>query len=112
MNWPHSLINLMMILVVVLFFCPLAGAEPTITSTSQEQRNLALTIYNTDLALIKDTRTVNLPQGTLEMRFMDVAGKIDPTSVALKTVKPDGGVSILEQNYEFDLITPAKLMDK
>ncbi|MBF0495158.1 MAG: DUF4139 domain-containing protein [Deltaproteobacteria bacterium] len=102
----------MMILVVVLFFCPLAGAEPTITSTSQEQRNLALTIYNTDLALIKDTRTVNLPQGALEMRFMDVAGKIDPTSVALKTVKADGGVSILEQNYEFDLITPAKLLDK
>jgi len=89
-----------------------ATSPDMLTSTSQEQRQIALTIYNEDLGLVKDVRGVTLKQGPFLMEFMDVPEKIDPTSVFLKSLTHPGELSILEQNYEFDLITPQRLLDK
>ncbi|MBI4774671.1 MAG: DUF4139 domain-containing protein [Deltaproteobacteria bacterium] len=81
-------------------------------STSEEQRQIALTIYNEDLGLVKDVRRVKLKQGPFLMEFLDVAEKMDPTSVFLKSLTHPGQLSVLEQNYEFDLITPQRLLEK
>ncbi len=81
-------------------------------STREEQRDLALTIYNGNLGLVKDTREVRLESGPSTVQFMDVAALIDPTSVHLKSLTDAAGLRVLEQNYEYDLLSGQKLMEK
>ncbi len=78
----------------------------------EQQKDLAITVYNGNLGLVKDVRELRLPVGMHEVKFMDVASQIDPTSVHLKSLTDSAGVRILEQNYEYDLLNPQKLMDK
>ncbi len=80
--------------------------------TQQDQRDLALTIYNGNLGLVKDIREVRLPAGSGRVQFMDVAAQIDPTSVHLKSLTDPAGLKVLEQNYEYDLLSIQKLMEK
>jgi len=90
-----------------------AGDAPGRSAVTQDQqKDLAITIYNGNLGLVKDVRELRLAVGTHEVRFMDVASQIDPTSVHLKSLTDPAGVRILEQNYEYDLLNPQKLMDK
>ncbi|GAB4305418.1 MAG: DUF4139 domain-containing protein [Myxococcota bacterium] len=81
-------------------------------SDSKERKTVAVTIYNQDLALVREVRSVKLGEGTFALAFMGVASTIDPTSVHLTSLTSPGALSVLEQNYEFDLISPAKLLDK
>lgn len=87
-----------------------AGAAPTV-STVADQTGIALTIYNQNLGLVKDRRDIRLGAGSGELRFMDVAAQIIPTSVAIAPLS-GGELRVLEQNYEYDLLSPRKLMDK
>src|SRR6266568_3067603 len=80
--------------------------------TENDQRDVMVTVYNGNLGLVKDTRDARLDAGTLEVKFMDVAAQIDPTSVHLKSLTDASGLKILEQNYEYDLLTSEKLMEK
>lgn len=84
----------------------------SLTSTAKDQQNVAVTIYNSNVGLVKDMRMIDLPEGTLELKFMDVAGKIDPTTVHIKSLVDEGTLSVLEQNYEYDLLSPQKLLEK
>ncbi|MEW6054322.1 MAG: DUF4139 domain-containing protein [Nitrospirota bacterium] len=77
-----------------------------------EQTGVAVTIYNVNLGLVKDQREIPLFRGTGELRFMDVASQIIPTSVHIKSLADPGSLQILEQNYEYDLLNPQKLLDK
>jgi hypothetical protein len=83
-----------------------------ITSTIDDQKTVNLTIYNVNLGLVKDQRQIKLPKGTTELRFMDVASQIIPTSVHIKSLVDPGSLQVLEQNYEYDLLNPQKLLDK
>jgi len=83
-----------------------------LSSTLDDQKSVALTIYNVNLGLVKDQRLIKLPKGEGELRFMDVASQIIPTSVHIKSVIDPESLSILEQNYEYDLLNPQKLLDK
>ncbi|MEW6417705.1 MAG: DUF4139 domain-containing protein [Nitrospirota bacterium] len=78
----------------------------------EDQTGVALTIYNVNLGLVKDQREVKLAKGTGDLRFMDVASQIIPTSVYIKSLVDPGSLQILEQNYEYDLLNPQKLLDK
>jgi hypothetical protein len=80
-------------------------------STLDEQVEVSLTIYNDDLALIRDRRRVDLPAGQVELAFRDVSARIRPETALLRAV---GGVSPegIEQNFDFDLLTPAALLEK
>ncbi|MCX5718351.1 MAG: hypothetical protein NT055_00030, partial [Nitrospirae bacterium] len=78
----------------------------------EDQTGVALTIYNVNLGLVKDQREINLSKGTGELRFMDVASQIIPTSVHIKSLIDPASLHILEQNYEYDLLNPQKLLDK
>ena len=80
--------------------------------TRSDQKDMSITIYNGNLGLVKDVRELQLPAGIHEVKFMDVASQIDPTTVHLKSLTDPSGVRILEQNYEYDLLNPQKLLDK
>jgi hypothetical protein len=89
------------------------GIRSSALSTGlQDQAGVAVTIYNVNLGLVKDQRDVNLPKGVGELRFMDVASQIIPTSVHIKSLVNPETLQILEQNYEYDLLNPQKLLDK
>lgn len=84
-----------------------------VTSTGlEDQTGVALTIYNVNLGLVKDQREIKLMRGTGELRFMDVASQIIPTSVHIKSLIDPETLQILEQNYEYDLLNPQRLLDK
>jgi len=80
--------------------------------TREQQKDMAVTIYNGNLGLVKDVRELQLSVGTQEVQFADVASQIDPTTVHLKSLTDPPGLHILEQNYEYDLLSPQKLLDK
>ena len=89
-----------------------ASAAPPLAITRESQRDLMVTIYNGNLGLVKDTREARLPAGMSEVQFADVAAQIDPTSVHLKSLTDPAGLRILEQNYEYDLLSAQKLLEK
>src|SRR5574341_2216684 len=91
---------------------PAAAATVRASVTQDQQRDVAVTIYNGNLGLVKDIREMALGAGVHEVKFMDVASQIDPATVHLKSLTDPAGVRILEQNYEYDLLNPQKLMDK
>ncbi|GMW00158.1 MAG: hypothetical protein AMXMBFR84_12960 [Candidatus Hydrogenedentota bacterium] len=84
----------------------------TVESSLADQTDVAVTIYNNNLALVRDTRQLTLPTGEHALRFGDVAQLIKPESVSLVSVATPGSLRILEQNYEYDLMSPSKLMEK
>jgi hypothetical protein len=98
-------------LAALLGMAPVAGAAP-VKITAAEQRDLMITVYNGNLGLVKDVREVRLDAGLIETHFMDVAAQIDPTSVLLRSLTDPAGLKILEQNYEYDLLSSEKLMEK
>ncbi|MFN8543884.1 MAG: DUF4139 domain-containing protein [Candidatus Binatia bacterium] len=98
--------------VVLLGAAAALAAEPVPIVTRAARTDVALTVYNEDLALVKDTRDVTLPAGESALRFEDVAAKIDPRTVAVRSVTTPERLAVVEQNYVFDLISPEKLMEK
>jgi hypothetical protein len=86
------------------------GSRPAPVAAQSEGVELA--VYNQDLALVKDRRSMNLSQGLNEVRFADVAAQIDPTSVHFRSLTDPAGTIVLEQNYEYDIVGSAKLLQK
>lgn len=91
---------------------PLGDLYAGATSTLADQTDVAVTVYNNDRALVRDTRTISLPSGEQTLKFMGVAEQIQPQTVGMKSLTSPGAFHILEQNYEFDLISPEKLLEK
>ncbi len=89
-----------------------AAQAPDLETTLSDQVDVAVTAYNNGLALVRDTRTLRLPAGEVLLRFSDVAQQIRPETVSLRSLSTPGSVGIIEQNYEYDLLSPAKLMEK
>jgi hypothetical protein len=84
----------------------------TTTSTLADQTEVALTVYNSDLALVRDVRTIQLRNGGAELQFMDIAATVNPATVHLRSLSEPGRLGILEQNYEYDLLEPDKILRK
>ncbi len=90
---------------------PSPQPEP-VSSTVDDQVDLAVTVYNSDIALVRDTRTIRLGTGVGDVHFMDIAATVNPASVHLRSLSDPGRLSVLEQNYEYDLLEPDKLLRK
>jgi len=82
------------------------------TTTLDDQTELAITVYNSDLALVRDVRQIPLTRGTASLRFMDIAATVNPATVHFRSLTEPSRVSVLEQNYEYDLLEPEKLLRK
>lgn len=92
----------------------LAGATWAADEQSAQQNQqtaLAVTIYNSDLALVKDARKVKLKGGDNQLAWREVSARIQPETALLRTVTGPG-LELLEQNFDFDLLTPQKMLEK
>lgn len=78
-----------------------------LSTTSGDQTALNVTIYNSNVALVKDQRKITLPVGMNTLAFKDVSAAIKPETAILT-----GGMTLLEQNFEYDLLTPQTLLNK
>ena len=76
------------------------------------QKSVQLTVYNSNFALVKDVRTIELAKGINQLEVEDVAAQIDATSVLFKSLTAPNSVVILEQNYQYDLISPDNILNK
>src|SRR5713226_7886351 len=81
-------------------------------TTASDQVDLAVTVYNSNIGLVRDVRQVTLPAGEFQLRFMDIAAAINPATVHLRSLSEPAKLGILEQNYEYDLLDPQKLLQK
>jgi hypothetical protein len=96
---------------------PVAAARPdgdggVVSATLNDQVDLGVTVYNSNIALVRDVRQVALPAGTLDLRFLDIAASVNPTTVHFRSLTEPGRLGILEQNYQYDLLSPQRLLMK
>ena len=84
------------------------GLTPTALRSQTPDKSLSLTVYNKDLALVEHVRPVNLPAGRHRIEFQGVSARIVPETVGFGSA----GLQLIEQNFDYDLLTPSKLMEK
>lgn len=89
----------------------LLAAQEAVT-TLKDQKALAVTIYNDNLALVKDTREVRLAKGEARLAFQEVSAQIRPETALLRSLTHPKDFWVAEQNFDFDLLTPQKLLEK
>src|SRR5213593_2880164 len=88
-----------------------AGAGDQSTSLN-DQTDLNVTVYNSNIALVRDVRQLTLPSGTFRLKFMDIAATVNPATVHFRSLNDPEKLGVIEQNYEYDLLEPAKLLHK
>ncbi len=86
-----------------------AGAgPPVVQSQAGEGRTVSVTVYTAGRALVRDARPVTLPAGEVDLEFADIAAAVMPETVSIQ----GDAVTVLEQNYEYDLLSPQTLLAK
>ena len=93
--------------ILALGLAGAAGAQ-TADNEASAQGDLAITIYNDDRALVQDVRQLPITSGRSRIEFPDVSARIQPETLSFNAE----GAGIVEQNFDFDLLTPTKLMEK
>jgi hypothetical protein len=88
-----------------------ADTAGEIASGVADREATAITVYNDDLALIKERRRVRLPAGVSRLSWRDVSAQMRPETALLKAAS-GGAIDLVEQNFDFDLLTPQKLLEK
>ncbi len=91
---------------------PDSGPTSHTSSDSSASEQLAVTVYNQNFGLVREVRTVHVGTGQTELSYADVSAHIQPESVHLKSLAGDDGLTVLEQNYRYDLLTPDTLLKK
>lgn len=94
----------------MIFFitsCLFAVQEPLSGGNS-----VAVTVYNANFGVIKERRPIGFEKGLNTIKFTDVASAIDPTSVSFQCLSSPGKITILEQNYEYDLVNTSSLLNR
>jgi hypothetical protein len=122
-----GLISAVALFVATAIFYPVARSSkvhasqekeaPRSTAADQstslnDQADLNVTVYNSNIALIRDVRNLSLPGGTFRLKFMDIAATVNPATVHFRSLTDPEKLGVIEQNYEYDLLEPAKLLHK
>ena len=89
-----------------------ATATAAQSTTLADQADLSLTVYNSEIALVRDVRNLRLPPGSFDLQFMDIAATVKPATVHFRSLTQPTSLGVLEQNYEYDLLEPDKLLRK
>jgi len=88
-------------------------ADPAVvTATLKDQTDLFVTVYNSNIALVRDVRQLALPSGTLDLQLSDIAASVNPATVHFRSLSEPAKLGMLEQNYEYDLLGPERLLKK
>lgn len=90
----------------------LACLSPVASQEKPPQEGVSLTIYNDDFAVVRDLRTIHFDKGRNRISFTGVAAAIDPTTVNFRCLSSPAAVSVLEQNYEYDLVSTDSLLKR
>jgi hypothetical protein len=98
--------------ITSLSYVVVAAEEQIFTTTQKDQTDLSITVYNSSLALVRDVRQIHLRPGAFPLHFEDVAASINPATVHFRSLTEPSKLSVLEQNYEYDLLDPQKLLQK
>src|SRR4030042_4252223 len=98
--------------IIVLAFCMAVCSAGFAGPKKSAEQGTALTIYNDNFAVVRESRQMSFEKGLNTAKFTDVASAIDPTSVNFKCLSSPGAVSILEQNYEYDLVNSDSLLKR
>jgi hypothetical protein len=86
--------------------------SPDQSTSLNDQTDLAVTVYNSNIALVRDVRQLTLPTGYFRLKFMDIAATVNPATVHFRSLTEPAKLGVIEQNYEYDLLEPAKLLHK
>jgi hypothetical protein len=86
------------------------GGGPS--TTLNDQTDLSVTVYNSNIALVRDVRNLTVPSGLFRLKLMDIAATVNPATVHFRSLTEPDKLGVLEQNYEYDLLEPAKLLHK
>src|SRR5271154_1918977 len=81
-------------------------------TTLSDQTDLNVTVYNSNIALIRDVRQLTVPTGSFRLKFEDIAATVNPATVHFRSLTEPEKLNVIEQNYEYDLLEPAKLLHK
>jgi hypothetical protein len=87
-------------------------SSPDQATSLSDQTDLAVTVYNSNIALVRDVRQLTLPSGYFRLKFMDIAATVNPATVHFRSLTDPEKLGVIEQNYEYDLLEPAKLLHK
>jgi len=87
-------------------------AGPDQATSLNDQTDLNVTVYNSNIALVRDVRQLTLPSGTFRLKLMDIAATVNPATVHFRSLTDPEKLGVIEQNYEYDLLEPAKLLHK
>ena len=105
--------SLILALSLVMTLGSTAFADQTErVSTLDDQRSVGITIYNAQLALVRDRRHIAIPRGESHLALRDVSAHIEPETALLTSITQPGGLTVLEQNFNYDLLSPQKLLEK
>src|ERR1700722_16396179 len=85
---------------------------PDQSTSLNDQTDLNVTVYNSNIALVRDVRNLTLPGGIFRLKFMDIAATVNPATVHFRSLTDPEKLGVIEQNYEYDLLEPAKLLHK
>jgi hypothetical protein len=110
MRFRH--ISGLVLLAISLFAGHTMAAPLEKVSTLADQKGVSVTIYNENLALVKDKRSLVLPQGESTLAFREVSAMMRPETALLQTGSQQHDLAVIEQNFDFDLLTPQKLLEK
>jgi hypothetical protein len=108
----QTLCSFMFFFIILLQPAAAQGELPALVSTMTDQEVIGLTIYSNNLALVKDRRRLTLPSGISRLAFSGVSGEIRPETAIMRSISHDGGLTVIEQNFDFDLLTPQKLLEE
>jgi hypothetical protein len=89
---------------------PLAAQEPVV-SGPEATGGVSLTVYNGNFGVVREQRRIPLRAGRNLVRYEGVAQQVDPTSISIRSLTSPGAVGVREQNYQFDLVSPAALLE-
>jgi len=81
-------------------------------TTLNDQTDLSVTVYNSNIALVRDVRNLTVPNGLFRLKLMDIAATVNPATVHFRSLNEPDKLTVIEQNYEYDLLEPAKLLHK
>lgn len=93
---------------IILLLC----LSSKIFAQEATRQSIALTVYNNNLGVVRDVRLFDLKKGLGEVKLIDVPAQIDPTTVKITASKHPKDVEVLEQNFEYDLVSQDKLLEK
>ena len=94
--------------LIVIGLASIATVGSALGQASSADKRLALTIYNSDLALVEHVRPLNVAAGRHRLEFQGVSAQIMAQTVSFAST----GLTVIEQNFDYDLLTPEKLMEK